>query len=853
MTTKYSAPARVWRAWATAALCAVTLMGCGGGGGGGTGGSGGSPGGGAPAPTLSADIYPLASGDRRSWRMTAGSTVGAIRHERVGEAVGAALIVRSSGNDLQQPTDDEYLQRSATGIASVAGPTSDALTRAVGSVDLLRFGSAQGQAVVLLDRSLSVDVDGDGRADAVDLHIESQFVGNEAVTTTLAAFAEASHVRTSIRSTIRLAGTSTSHTIAQTVDDWYVAAIGPVRTTSSTVSDGGAAVVETEEVVAYSVGTRRSESVAPTVAQALPQNDSLSRPDIELRLVFSEPIDPLSLRGDTGFVLLLDGAPLAPQSLQLSADAKTLTIFPKTYPIADGRYELRNGGQVSDWAGNPAPTLLSSFRVDTRGPRLQASTPTDGAADVALTGTLTFDFDEAVVVPAGVELRVFIQPEAGGASQTLAATLQGSRIVATLGPALQPNTAYLATIGAGLTDAAGNAAAGVAVRFRTDPGAFGRPLTWASDLQVRSVMVADVDGDGRGDVVFTALVPGGSELIGVRLQQADGRYAAVRPLFTFPTYEFCGLISLAVADMDGDGKADVMVHGGCNYQAPLRLLRQRPDGSFAAEVVPINLQGPLVAMDSGILGLNSQGLTRVNRQADGSWQQTVLAPTSTFDVHDWRLVDLDGDGRPDLVWVQSNTAGDGFALGWQLRKTTGWGPLQSRPLLAGRPTALATGDFDGDGRPDVVIAVDNGASGPASNGELWVLKQNAAGGFADPLRLPSAWGASALLVEDFNGDGRADIAVAHDTIRRTGIYLQAPAGGLDAERLFESGYGYFGERPMAWLDLTGDGLKDLVQGELVLPGRAFSGPWPLGAMAPVAQAQSAGRLLRATSAAAAGR
>ena len=89
--------------------------------------------------------------------------------------------------------------------------------------------------------------------------------------------------------------------------------------------------------------------------------------------------------------------------------------------------------------------------------------------------------------------------------------------------------------------------------------------------------------------------------------------------------------------------------------------------------------------------------------------------------------------------------------------------------------------------------------------------------------------------------------MSHDILSRTGIYLQAASGGLEAERLFESGYGYFaGRRSLVWVDLTGDGLKDLVQAEVLLPGRTFAGTWPLGAASPAVQARSSSRVLRAT-------
>lgn len=837
-------PARL-AGWVAVICAPLWLVACGGGGG--SGADGGSA---PPIPTLSADVYPLASGDRRSWRTTQGGINGAIRHERVGEAVGAALVVRSGDFRVELPADEEYLQRSATGVSTVPGPNSDALSRAVGPVELLRFGMAQGQSVVLLDRTFTVDVDGDGRADSLDLRVESQFTGVEAVTTQLAAFADASRVRTSVRTTIRLAGASATRTISQTLDDWYVPGIGPVRSSSSTSTDGGAPVLETEEVVAYAVGNRRSEAVAPTVVAVSPASNATSAGQtggsVELRLSFSEPVDPLSLKGAGGVQLLRDGQLVALKDLLLSADAKTLILLPTTSPLSDGAYEVRNGGQVSDWAGNLAPTPLNSFRVDTRGPRLQSSQPADGATEAVLSGSLSFDFDEALVAPAGVEVRVWLREDSVGDFQPLAASLQGRRIVAPLSAPLKANTAYVASAGAGLTDASGNPLGGVTIYFRTDPGAFARPQTWTPGLVPNLVTLADLDGDGRSDVVFVAQVLGAGPVLGVRRQQPDGTYAAaaVRHIISD---SYCGPVErLAVGDIDGDGRADAVVRGGCSTLGMTRLLHQNPDGSFTAQPLPGDLMGPLAVIDGGVMGVTTAGLTYVSRATDGNWTVTVPASALTSDIRDWRSADLDGDGRQDLVWVQGSSSGLGYELGWQLRTASGWGVLQRRPLPQGSPNALATGDFDGDGRPEVVLAIDNGASGPASNGEIWLMKFNGAGGFADPQRLAAASGASALLVEDFNGDGRADIAVSHDILSRTGIYLQAASGGLEAERLFESGYGYFaGRRSLVWVDLTGDGLKDLVQAEVLLPGRTFAGTWPLGAASPAVQARSSSRVLRA--------
>ncbi len=159
-----------------------------------------------------------------------------MRHERVREAVvvaaGTALPVDDSDGDV------EYLQRSATAVTSVPGPGSDPLTAAIGAVDVLRFGLAVGQSALLVDRTVAVDLDGDGRIDSADVRAESTFVGVESVTTPAGSFGESARVRAVVRTTARLAGAPQPVTVTMTVDEWFAPGVGPVRSSTTTVGDG---------------------------------------------------------------------------------------------------------------------------------------------------------------------------------------------------------------------------------------------------------------------------------------------------------------------------------------------------------------------------------------------------------------------------------------------------------------------------------------------------------------------------------------------------------------------------------------------------------------------------------------
>lgn len=812
-----------------ALLLIFVLAACGGGGG------GGGEGGGTPPPlatTLSADIYPLASGDRRSWRAVNGGAAAPLRHERIGEAVtvggGTALQALSGAGDVE---DTEYLQRSASGIRSVPGPGSDPLTAAIGAVETLRFGIGLGQTVVLAERSnVSVDVDGDGRADSLDLRIESSFVAKEALTTTLGSFADSSHVRTVTRLTLRLTGASGGQSVVQTDDSWYVPGLGPIKTNSTTTSNGSSVDNTSEELVAYGIGTQRNPATPAGLSTPTPAAGAALGPDSPIDLEFSAAIDPLSLRG-AGGLLLRDGAgQVVATTITSSADLKRVSVRPKNR-LPDQLYELRSGGTVSDLGGNPLPASLLSVYVDTMAPRLVSSSPANGALDASTTEALRLRFDEPVRGPSNGQLRVRLN----GPTSTdyLTATIQGNELTATLPAPLQRNAQYSMELYDGLVDAAGNAVAYFFVGFRTDSGPLARPVALASDASVNALTLADIDGDGRQDLIFVAQQIGTfSKYVGLRRQQADGRYAEAVKLYELGETQLFDIVSLVAIDADGDGLLDLALYG----QSGMTLLRQLPGLTFAAEKVPVNLaswqvQGSdLNGGGRGTLAVVEPGrFNFLRRDGAGAWSSVAQLASGSDFVGGWRLVDLNGDGLADLVWLRMSASAPGtLELAWALRQGTGFAAERSRPLSLAPATgpALAVGDLNGDGRPDVVLLATLAAD-PASR--VLLLRQQADGGFAEPVALSSGYGPSAAIIGDLDGDGRADLIVGHDTASKVGVYLQAADGTLQPERLFESSHAYYGPNQLALVDLNADGRRDIVAKSDVLLGRGFSGSWPLAA------------------------
>jgi hypothetical protein len=177
----------------------------------------------------------------------------------------------------------------------------------------------------------------------------------------------------------------------------------------------------------------------------------------------------------------------------------------------------------------------------------------------------------------------------------------------------------------------------------------------------------DIDGDDRLDVVAITDADSSSQLA-VFLGQGDGGFAAAR---TSPlAYSSTLRRTLAFGDLDGDGRLDaVILHVGDGVS----VLLGRGDGTFA----------PSRAVPSGI----------------PSSSQYALA-----------LGDLDGDGRLDLVTVDRTYLNAGEATYYTrtagVQRGRGDGTFESaRLFMAGAaPDALLISDLNGDGRQDVITA-----------------------------------------------------------------------------------------------------------------------------------------------------
>jgi Bacterial Ig-like domain (group 3)/FG-GAP-like repeat len=124
----------------------------------------------------------------------------------------------------------------------------------------------------------------------------------------------------------------------------------------------------------------------------------------------------------------------------------------------------------------------------------------------------------------------------------------------------------------------------------------------------------------------------------------------------------------------------------------------------------------------------------------------------------------------------------------------------SVPYNVGRqPTSVVTGDFNGDGIPDLVVANE-------TDNNISVLLGNGDGTFKQQVTWTTEHTPESITVGDFNGDGIQDLAVANTNGNCVSILLGNGDGSFQNQIVFSTG---IGPVSIATSDFNGDGIADL--------------------------------------------
>jgi PKD repeat protein len=281
-------------------------------------------------------------------------------------------------------------------------------------------------------------------------------------------------------------------------------------------------------------------------------------------------------------------------------------------------------------------------------------------------------------------------------------------------------------------------------------GGFGFSATLTVGNNPQSVVAADVNGDGKLDLIcgndndgtLTVLTNNGSGVFG---------YNATLNVDQNPQ-------CVIAADMNGDGKVDLI--SANNYVNTLTVLTNNGSGIFGynATLNVGNTPYSLVAADvngDGKLDLicaNYYGNTLTVFTNNGSGVFGLKA-TLTVGINPLCVIaaDINGDGKPDLICANSGEN----TLTVLTNDGSGVFGLNATLNVGNRPYPVVAADVNGDGKLDLICGNNNDAT-------LTVLTNNGSGVFGYNATLNVGNGPDSLVAADINGDGKLDLICANN-------------------------------------------------------------------------------------------
>jgi FG-GAP-like repeat/FG-GAP repeat len=298
--------------------------------------------------------------------------------------------------------------------------------------------------------------------------------------------------------------------------------------------------------------------------------------------------------------------------------------------------------------------------------------------------------------------------------------------------------------------------------------------------------------------------------------------------------------SLAVADFNADGKPDIATaNAGDGTSGASVLLDQTAPGAatplfggptpFTTGVEPVSIATADINLDGkpDLVTANSccggNGASVLLNTTPGGAATASFAGPSHFVAGAGptavALGDLNADGKPDLVTSVTPPVGTGSVE--VLLNTTSPGAAtpsftDAVPFAAGsKPSSVAIGDLDGDGRPDLAVT-DSASTGP--NGVLALVNATPNGAttpsFGSPAGFATRGDARGVAIGDLDSDGRSDLAIADSAMPNANLSLlhNSTIPGAAAPTFSVEGNGFlvFPSRAVTVADVNRDERPDLL-------------------------------------------
>ena len=324
---------------------------------------------------------------------------------------------------------------------------------------------------------------------------------------------------------------------------------------------------------------------------------------------------------------------------------------------------------------------------------------------------------------------------------------------------------------------ANNLSSNVSVYLNTTATGVATPVLSANEADFTtgitpySVAIGDINGNGMPDL---AVANTGNNYVSILLNMTTPG----SDVFSFSTHTdfLTGSAprSVALSDLNGDGKPDMVVANSSSITVSIYINTTTPGATTPTFTTNTDFTTGITPYSVSISDLNGDGK-----------QDLVVANYSSTSVSVFFNTTISGASVPTF------TAKNDFTVG-------------------SNPYSVATGDLNGDGKPDLVVA--NGGSNSISV----LINTTTPGGssptFTAKTDFTTGSNPRSVTIGDINGDGRSDVAAANYSSNSISVLLNTTTSGsttpsFTARTDFAAGNG---TNYISFADLNGDFKLDLI-------------------------------------------